>query len=499
MANTNYPASIDTPVNPTPTSVTTSPSHSAQHGFENDAIVALETKVGINSSAVTTTHDYKLSNITGIDKATSLSLIPDSSVGTKGLTKMSVAPVAPTNPIAVGDNDPRIPTSGQGSALVGTSGTPSTSNKYVTDADTSATSSANKVVRYDSIGNIATSNLVNSMLAGETITAGQSIYSGYNVATPIAYDNKLVVFSTVSSTLPNSVTQAFTVGNNSNRYLVVQVNLRNGNGSNANPVTASVSYAGVAMTLLQSSASPVNTYLYGIAAPTVGNNNITFTITNNGTTPISYGYDITVFSFYNCSLSGSYMGSTYSAPTASLSTTIANPGGIILGIGFGSSGSGMGGSWTTSAELTNQFTSNADLGTIAMFSGYQSAVDISGTDIITATSTGSISFQKFFAVNFSPSTAAFGGYAKLSTANSALAGGSDRYTKFVGIALIGGTFGQTISVVNSGLVSGLSGFSIGDIYYLSNTFGAINNSQGTVSKKIGIALSATTLLLKDSI
>lgn len=34
-----------------------------------EAIVALETKMGVNSSAVTTTHDYKLGEVTGSDKA----------------------------------------------------------------------------------------------------------------------------------------------------------------------------------------------------------------------------------------------------------------------------------------------------------------------------------------------------------------------------------------------------------------------------------------------
>jgi hypothetical protein len=41
----------------------TDPSHSiAQHSFENDAIVALETKLGINGSAVTTSIDWILKN-----------------------------------------------------------------------------------------------------------------------------------------------------------------------------------------------------------------------------------------------------------------------------------------------------------------------------------------------------------------------------------------------------------------------------------------------------
>lgn len=71
MSNTNFPTSIDAPTNPNATDLVTSPAHHTQHGFANDAIVALETKIGVNGSAVTTTHDYKLSNVTGTDKAVS--------------------------------------------------------------------------------------------------------------------------------------------------------------------------------------------------------------------------------------------------------------------------------------------------------------------------------------------------------------------------------------------------------------------------------------------
>lgn len=51
-----------------------------------------------------------------------------------GITKLSTAAVDPVDPIAAGTNDTRIPTQGENDALAGTSGTPSTSNKYVTEA-----------------------------------------------------------------------------------------------------------------------------------------------------------------------------------------------------------------------------------------------------------------------------------------------------------------------------------------------------------------------------
>src|SRR5512141_3058263 len=66
-----FPGSLDTLTNPLSTDQVSSPSHATQHANANDAIVALEAKVGANSSAVTTSHDYKLSGVTGTDKAVS--------------------------------------------------------------------------------------------------------------------------------------------------------------------------------------------------------------------------------------------------------------------------------------------------------------------------------------------------------------------------------------------------------------------------------------------
>jgi len=59
----NFPASLDTLTNPTATDYLNSPSHAGQHANANDILEALEAKVGINSSAVTTSHDYKIATL----------------------------------------------------------------------------------------------------------------------------------------------------------------------------------------------------------------------------------------------------------------------------------------------------------------------------------------------------------------------------------------------------------------------------------------------------
>jgi len=57
---TNFPTSLDSLTNPSGTDSMSSPSHAGQHANANDAIEALEAKVGADSSAVTTSHDYKI-------------------------------------------------------------------------------------------------------------------------------------------------------------------------------------------------------------------------------------------------------------------------------------------------------------------------------------------------------------------------------------------------------------------------------------------------------
>ena len=56
----NFPTSLDSLTNPVATDSTIVVHHATQHADENDAIEALETKVGINSSADTASLDYKV-------------------------------------------------------------------------------------------------------------------------------------------------------------------------------------------------------------------------------------------------------------------------------------------------------------------------------------------------------------------------------------------------------------------------------------------------------
>jgi len=113
---TLYPTSIDSKTNPTATTATNGPTdatygngHAAEHIFANDAIEALEAKVGVNGSAVQTSHDFKLGLITGANQAASKAYVDAAIVsgGVKassviyGISRLTSDPSVPTAPIAL--------------------------------------------------------------------------------------------------------------------------------------------------------------------------------------------------------------------------------------------------------------------------------------------------------------------------------------------------------------------------------------------------------------
>ena len=170
----NFPTSLQDldATRGTDTDALSSPNHVDHHALEDDTIEALQAKVGVDSSAVTTSLDYLLTNASSEDpghthtnSSVTLSIddlsdvnitsatdgngifynsttsmwentdtsVVDADETTKGVTKLSVAPAAGSNPIAVGTNDNRVPSQDENDALVGSSGTPSSSNKYATE------------------------------------------------------------------------------------------------------------------------------------------------------------------------------------------------------------------------------------------------------------------------------------------------------------------------------------------------------------------------------
>lgn len=101
---TNFPTSLDSFTNPTssdPMNSVTVP-HATQHANINDAVEALEAKVGVNSSAVTTTLDYKVTDLTTRVTTLENAEIPDTIIDAKGdLIVGSAADTATRLPVGV--------------------------------------------------------------------------------------------------------------------------------------------------------------------------------------------------------------------------------------------------------------------------------------------------------------------------------------------------------------------------------------------------------------
>lgn len=106
------------------------------------------------------------------------STIADAALAVKGKFKLSAAPVSPTNPIALGENDPRLPTQGENDAMAGTSGTPGSSNKFVTETDTGLTNNMN-LTTDQSVAGVKTFTSIPVSSLGVPINANDLSTKGY--------------------------------------------------------------------------------------------------------------------------------------------------------------------------------------------------------------------------------------------------------------------------------------------------------------------------------
>lgn len=477
----NFPTSIQNPTKPVATDDTAVFDHAGLEDFQNDSIYALKTKVGANNSTDPTSIDYILNHPAAI-----AALIPDASTTQKGVVKTTTS-----NSIVASTDDTRIPTQNENDALIGTSGTnPSSSNKFVDNADTNGTGA---VVRTSILTGYQATGI--TIPAGETIVAGQPVYIGYYDTTEVTYDSKVAIGNSWSGS-SQAVSIPIAVGNNSNRYLVVCISVGLGNGSpgNLSGVT-SVNFGGNSMTLLQSNTSGgCYDLLYGISAPVTGTNNLTFTITassggSNG------AYVVSAYSYYNCNSTPSFSGkNTSGSPGTGVSASNGIYDNTLAFITANTTGAS--GTWTSTA-LTSQ-TQSANSSASYIMSGSTSTIDINGSQTISFTPTVNLSScNTVFYVSLASSVTPTAGYAKLTSA--AKSGYSDRYLKFIGFASNGGSATQNILIVTDGIINGLTSLTSNSIYYLGDTSGTISTSAGTNSKKIGLSISTTSLVLKDSI
>lgn len=504
----SYPSSIDdlSTTRGTSGAPLSNPNHITHHTAEDTAIQALETKVGVNSSADATSIDYKLKNPASIDpghKHTNSSVTlalddlsdvvitspadgnglayeaasgkfknistttADASASVKGVTKLSVAPVSSTAPIAVGDNDPRF-TTNSGTALNGTS------NKVEDAGDTSATSVASKLVRADASGLIDKSflkpGIQTTFTAGMSITPGQPFCVSTYSSSQVALDT-----STNDTGTGSTITKSFTVGANSNRGLVLFL-LTSGTSA------TSVTYNGVALTKIDSSGvTGATNFLetWYLSAPATGANNLVINFSGSRTAYWN------IYSYYNVSQSGQpEVNSTGigSSGSSSVSVTPLTNGALIAGAGY-LAGATASGSIFTNNKITNAANTN-------LFSSDSGGIfPQSSQTLSTSGGSGNVAVNVLV---LAPVATSLTPRAYLTSAVQ-----STTTVAFAGISQSTVSAGQTMTGIVAGIDANQSGLTIGAQYYLGNTPGTFSTSAGSVSRKAGIALSATSILITN--
>lgn len=315
-------------------------------------------------------------------------------------------------------------TQGQKDALAGTSGTPSSTNKYVTNDDTSTTGESGKVVRASGTSLPALDgSLLTGVVGSVILTAGQNIAQNDAVAIGDATNVKTgsnVSGATGDSTISNTTWFSQKITTTVSAVAIKQIGIKmSGNGS-------------------------------------------------GGTLTVSLRAD---------DGSGKPTGSDLGVGTVSYSTTEAT-----YVVTFSSS-------IAVSPSTFYHIIARLDVGGAGRFITRDNTAGTGTNKSTDSGSTWSANNGPLVYDVYEEDTALNKIYKACSLFNSGRANG------FIGFAKAAITSGNTGTVVVSGVVAN-TGLTSGATYYLSDTPGAVSASAGTVSRKIGKALSTTSILIK---
>lgn len=341
--------------------------------------------------------------------------------------------------------------------------------------------STNGYISNDARGFSVANGLHKTFVSGESITGSTTPLpvgiDFYQADGGIQYDNANVGSSSFTS---GTHTYNVTVGNNSNRKLILIIDLGFTNIGFGGMGTPTVN--GVNMTQFytgggggSSQAVDGKIAMYYLDAPNIGTNTLSISFSNYGGS--TYNVSTVLYSIYNAATGApSGYAQTSSGGTTSISPSASVNNSMFI-VGRYTTGTGN----YTGVTLSNLQTSTLEFGTaIVMNTG-------------ATTISKSISGSTVLAAVISPYTTPITSVKKASSSNTG------NYARFIGFAIsTQTTAGQNISVQTDGIISGFSGLSIGSVYYLNDTAGTISNTVGTNTKKVGIATSATQLLLLNS-
>ena len=348
----------------------------------------------------------------------------------------------------------------------------------------------------------STGSVTITIPAGENITAGQAVYLGGYTSASVTYDNNYRNDTVVYSSSTVNISHPFVVTANAYGALILEISVMRGQNGTENPPTISnPSYGTSGMTLLGSitdANTTVTSKLYGLTNNSLsGSNNITFSVARDNSSSNANKVFWRVFSYLNVGT----MTSTSVVGDTSITISAPSAGDVVLG--FTDNGNVSASTILTSSNLTQypQFDISSIDGIItgAAYSGATTQTTSPGNVTVSASyNFGNLAATStFYAVCLQPSTPVSLGFARLASSANALA--PSGYEKFIGIATTSAPAGSTLTIQTNGLVTGLSSMSAGSIYYLNDISGTIGTTVGTNIKRIGIAISASSLLLMNAL
>jgi hypothetical protein len=327
------------------------------------------------------------------------------------------------------------------------------------------------------LDDIALGNVV-QLAAMESIGPRQPVAAGLYQATPIALDMKAIGTIGIGTT-----TISLNVGNHSNRLLVVLISMP----WNCNAFGSSATFNGtpLAWTNFDSGGGTHQGAGVGyLVAPTVGTFNLVITCGNGGAGG-GTGY-YTVYSVYNASQSAPQAGSNFAFDPGGVNYTTASEGEVVFCFASKQS-SGLtptaGGAYSENTQTSGSVAAGGESG-FATQNGIGVSVGFS-YNTTGATIPAAI-------ISISPATAVVPGMQLASSASA-----NARSKACIGFSEAAYTPGQQGIAKTSGVLTGFTGLNAYQQYYLNDTNGTYGTSPGSVTRKIGIALSATMLLITN--
>lgn len=313
------------------------------------------------------------------------------------------------------------------------------------------------------------SQITTGLTAGPNFTQAQAA-----VAAPYQSDGGILLDNKLTST---TTTTSFIVGSNSNRVLIVTINT-NTSGATCSGIT----YNGVAMTLVDSISQGSNGFLYSfiLIAPATGTHNLVATVSAG--TP-----QIAIWSFYNAAQTSqpeAHASAETSSGTTSSLNTVARGALVVSAFGTTSTISGNG--------AYNDLQNTAG----GMAGGDSGQVFTAGTSI-TVSITNSASAVAVVQLSIAPFTAVADVAQLASSATPTNNQFNNRHDAFLGFAASPITANTLGTFITNGVATGFSGLTPGSQYYLNDTPGTVGKSPGTNTRKVGIAVSATTMLITN--